>query len=454
MTKKHQLGRLEKVDLREVWANEARDFTPWLAREENIALLSEAIGMELEVEESEKSVGSFAADIVCLESGTEHRVLIENQLEKTDHAHLGQLITYAAGLDAVTVIWISGRFTDEHRAALDWFNNITQTDINFFGIEIELLRRVGDSVICPQFDIVVKPNQWTKTSRRASKLGQQQLEYWTAFCNLVEQKKGLVKPSKPKDSSWIRHTIFSGFNLDIGTAKRRIHINVFLSDDNRSTIFNLLEQEKNEIEREIGMELEWKRSSNRIYLRKFDCDTSDRKAWPEQHDWLYEKLQLFHSAFATRIKTLREEPQASPPSSILLEYWTAFHDLFKDRDGLVEPAKPRDHSYLTHSMGRSGFSLDTAASRKRNSIHVNINITGRNSKTYFDRLEADKEKIELESGEEFIWRRMPNNKSSQIVIRKSGCDIYDKDSWAEQHEWLYEKLQVFHRVFTERIKNL
>src|SRR5882672_9937256 len=113
------LGRLRKVDLREAWSSENSDFTPWLAQEENLKLLGEAIGIELELEWQEKDVGPFRADILCKDTATDDWVLIENQLERTDHCHLGQLITYAAGLNAVTIVWIAERFTQEHRAALD-----------------------------------------------------------------------------------------------------------------------------------------------------------------------------------------------------------------------------------------------------------------------------------------------------------------------------------------------
>src|SRR6476646_1010509 len=121
----HPLGRLARVELRQAWISEPGDFTPWLAQPENIVLLSEAIGIELEVESQERSVGPFRADILCRDTTDRHFVLIENQLERTDHTHLGQLLTYAAGLDAVSIVWIAARFTEEHRAALDWLNRAT-----------------------------------------------------------------------------------------------------------------------------------------------------------------------------------------------------------------------------------------------------------------------------------------------------------------------------------------
>src|SRR5438132_14411087 len=156
------LGRLKKVDLREVFSSEAGDFTPWLAQEENLSLLGETIGIDLELEAQEKDVGPFRADILCKDTATESWVLVENQLERTDHTHLGQLLTYAAGLQAVTIVWIAPRFTDEHRATLDWLNEITDDRFNFFGLEIELWR-IGTSPVAPKFNVVSQPNDWSKT---------------------------------------------------------------------------------------------------------------------------------------------------------------------------------------------------------------------------------------------------------------------------------------------------
>lgn len=120
------LGRLKRVSIREIWKNEASDFTPWLAEPENISLLGDTIGMELEVESVETGVGRFFADILCRETSSDRFVVIENQIEHTDHDHLGKTITYAAGLGATAVVWIARRFHDEHRAALDWLNEVTQ----------------------------------------------------------------------------------------------------------------------------------------------------------------------------------------------------------------------------------------------------------------------------------------------------------------------------------------
>ena len=203
-----ELGELIKVPLREFWEGEASDFTPWLADEENIGLLGDTIGVELEVEAQERNVGPFRADILCKDISTDNWVLIENQLEPTDHTHLGQLLTYAAGLDAVTVVWIAEGFTDEHRAALDWLNEITDEKFSFFGLEIELWR-IGDSPMAPKFNVVSHPNDWTKTVSRISRneLTSVQINCTSNtgqhYESLLEERNGVIRPGKPLPRYWM-----------------------------------------------------------------------------------------------------------------------------------------------------------------------------------------------------------------------------------------------------------
>ena len=157
-----ELGRLTEItDIRSVWADEAKDFTPWLAQAENIEILSETIGIDLSVSDTEVSIGDFRADIIAYETDTSRKVIIENQLEDTDHDHLGKLITYASGSGADYIVWIVRRVRDEHRAAIEWLNNHTDESIGFFLCEIKLFQ-IGDSLKAPKFEIIEKPNDWVK----------------------------------------------------------------------------------------------------------------------------------------------------------------------------------------------------------------------------------------------------------------------------------------------------
>ena len=161
-----QLGHLEPVDHRTIWPDEARDFTPWLSN--NLDVLGKTLAIDLELDGTEQWVGRFKADIIAKEVSTGDTVLIENQLEKTDHSHLGQLLTYAAGLQAVTVVWIAAEVQDEHRATLDWLNEITDESFRFFGLEIELWR-IKNSLPAPRLGIISKPNNWSRVTRKAAR---------------------------------------------------------------------------------------------------------------------------------------------------------------------------------------------------------------------------------------------------------------------------------------------
>ena len=151
----HEFDRFRRVELRDIWPHEARDFTPWLA--ENLVFLAEALDMDLELEAIEKRVGDFRADIVCLNRTDNSRVIIENQLEKSNHQHLGKVLTYAAGLDAATIIWIAEEIRPEHRDVLNWLNRNTPAALQFFGVEIEVIQ-IGDSPYAPKFTVVTDMN--------------------------------------------------------------------------------------------------------------------------------------------------------------------------------------------------------------------------------------------------------------------------------------------------------
>ena len=313
-----QFGAIERKPLRDFWPTEDTDFTPWVA--DNLPLLGGAIGLELELEASEVPIGPYSADIVCRSVPDGHHVVIENQLERTDHDHLGKLLTYAAGLsDVSTVVWIAREFTEQHRAALDWLNRSTAEDVRFFGIEIEVWR-IGDSLPAPRFTLVSEPNEWSKSTPQPGLTpGQEtQLAYWTAFLKTRVGSafdKGIARKPQPQSSM-----AFALGRTDIGLSavaakgdpygvkmEDHIRVEIVTRGANGEAIYDQIEPKREEIESKLGTGLTWARPvdgrQSRIYLSK-DADVTDRDDWPDQHRWLLDWLQKFDDVFRPIVQDL------------------------------------------------------------------------------------------------------------------------------------------------------
>ena len=314
------LGRLRKVDLREAWTSEPGDFTPWLALEENLKLLGETIGIDLELESQEKDVGPFRADLLCKDTTSDSWVLIENQLERTDHSHLGQLLTYAAGLSAVTIVWIAERFTDEHRAAMDWLNEKTPEEINFFALEVELWR-INDSAIAPKFNVVCKPNEWTRSVIRSREnLDSKQfcLDYWSGVLNAIRPSGILKETTKAfARQDMVFNVGWHSFVLKAYFSRPKRCGGVWLSCRGPSGLENYeqIKASRTEIERNIGHELEWSayEDENRgscLYPLK-DVDVENTNDLPRQHEMFAEAVISLYKAVAplvARLDARSEEP--------------------------------------------------------------------------------------------------------------------------------------------------
>lgn len=320
------LGHLERVDLRDIWTTEATDFTPWLARAENLAVLGETLGIDLELEAQERAVGPFRADILCKEIGTDRWVLIENQLERTDHNHLGQLLTYASGLEAVTIVWIAARFTEEHRATLDWLNRITNESFRFFGLEVELWR-IGNSPAAPKFNIISKPNDWSQSVAQAARAIDDaelsetriaQRAYWAALNPMLDAAGGPVSGNrKPQPQSWMAYPIGrTGFALGavMIRPKNQVRAELYISGDLAKSFFALLRGQQEAIERELGYPLEWEelpsRRDCRIASYLSAVDPEDEADWPRQHQWLAKRLNDLHRVLAQRVRALEVASQS------------------------------------------------------------------------------------------------------------------------------------------------
>ena len=316
------LARLVAIDPREVWHDEAQDFTPWLARDENMKLLGDTLGIELAVEDTEKKVGPFRADIVCKNTGDDSWVLIENQLEKTDHAHLGQLLTYGAGLHAVTIVWIARKITNEHRGALDWLNEITNDRHNFFGLEIELYQIDDDeSRRAPKFNVASKPNDWTKEATPSPTLTEGkalQVSFWNAFREHVSDKGARFKVTKAQPHYWMNLAIGrAGFTLvaiastynqhketsDVGELRTEIRNNAGTKWDELLAQRALIETELGDLAKNLIWENPKDLKRWRVYLRK-TADVRSRDKWAVQHEWLRQQLNILHEVFQPIIKEL------------------------------------------------------------------------------------------------------------------------------------------------------
>ncbi len=307
-----ELGKVERVDVRTIWPHEAHDFTPWLAS--RLDLLGDALGMDLELVRREAGVGDFSLDILAQERLTGERVVIENQLAGTDHSHLGQILTYAAGHDARTVIWVTPRFREEHRAAMDWLNRWTPEEIAFYGVEVRAIR-IGKSLPAPEFRPVAVPNGWSKRTRRTVPASDMEQFYVPVSEKLLKQ--GFAgKVSKYKG---IPRYFPSGFAYVSYTIKLENRLRAYVwinaqSGSNTNRIFDALYEDREVIEAEIEAEWFWSRKGNRAWASlgiSTDGSLDDLPARAEEFQaWAIEHLPRLKAVLNPRLEKIIGEVQA------------------------------------------------------------------------------------------------------------------------------------------------
>ncbi len=315
------LGSLVPVEVRDFWADEARDFTPWLARDENLKLLGETIDLELERFKVEEAIGPFRADIIA-KDGDDGLVIIENQLGRADHKHLGQLMVYATNREARAVVWIATKITDEYRKVLDWLNDNTPDTISFYGLEIELWR-VDDSRPAPRFNVVCEPNELTKleqggTLSEPTETKLLQREFWTALREFAAERHSHLSFRKPRPQHWYNLAVGrSGFQIGLNakTMVKEVSCELYISGRVAAdAAFEFLEEEKEQIEKELGS-LEWmplpKKGACRIVQRK-KGDIEDRDSWPQLLAWCLDRAEAFQVEFSPRVQALDLEAADAP----------------------------------------------------------------------------------------------------------------------------------------------
>lgn len=305
------LSKLEKVKLRDVWTHEALDFTNWLAKPENLELLSDEIGIAISLIQTEASVGNFHVDILAEEENTGKKIVIENQLESTDHDHLGKIITYASGFDAEIIIWIVKSIRDEHKQAVDWLNEHTDSNINIFAIQMEVWK-ISNSPFAPKFNVIAKPNDWAKAVKTSTTLNQLsdtkllQLEFWTKFKEFVQENSGNIKLRKAYPQHW--YDISFGFSnahiaLTINSQTEQMACEIYIPDSKQ--LFSALFEQKEKIESELSETLEWEdlpeKKASRIKLISKGCLTS-QQSWGKYHAWMLDKVLKFQRVFGKTYK--------------------------------------------------------------------------------------------------------------------------------------------------------
>lgn len=311
-----EVASLDEVPLREVWKDEARDFTPWLA--ENPRRLGKALQMDLDLEGSEVAVGPFSADVVLRDLETGALVIVENLLEATDHDHLGKLITYAAGLQARWAVLVAKEFRSEHRSALTWLNSISGEESGFFGIEVHTVR-IGNSPVAVQLDVVVAPDDFSRRARTGTKsvsgMGAHYTDWWAEFLPAFNgAHPGWSNARRPSSVNWMAFpagrsgvSYSLAFAYPAGASNYSLKAEVHINDG--ESVYPELEAQRAEIEGACSLPLDWQpmehAKASRIAVHLDPADPADRARWQEYRSWSIETLGELRRVFSTPIKELR-----------------------------------------------------------------------------------------------------------------------------------------------------
>ena len=260
-----EIGKLKEVELRNLWKHEQYDFSEWLSQNENIELLNDILGLTLTDISKEVYVGLYRCDLVAVDESSGIKVIIENQLESSNHEHLGKIITYASGLDAQVVVWIVKNAKEEHRSAIEWLNNNTNSDINFFLIELHAYK-IGDSLPAPYFEIIEKPNDFIKNNKvngnknELNKSQSERLIFWNRFNEILIDNGKPFNVRKATTDHWYDVAIGSSsshISIELVNKEKHVRIGLYMVDDKE--YFDKLFANKDTIETQLGIKLEWQR---------------------------------------------------------------------------------------------------------------------------------------------------------------------------------------------------
>lgn len=309
---------LESQDVREHWEHEADDFTPWLAdqiRHEPVSELEDALGLDLEVIKEEKSVGRYNVDILAEVVDDNRKVVIENQLNSSDHDHLGKSIAYASGVDADIIVWLAPRFYDEHRDAMQWLNENSREGVNLFAIRLEVWR-IGESEPAVRLNPIVEPSEWKEKAMRPddelTETEEVREEFWTGFRDRIEELETPLSARKPFPDYYYNNPIGkAGFELQftIKISEDELGVGLVIRDD--ADAYWDLADSREEIDAQFDQRVHWEdpeetragKERSKIVVRR-DDDVTDTARWDDYFDWLLKNGEQFHDVFYHRLQDL------------------------------------------------------------------------------------------------------------------------------------------------------
>ncbi len=310
---KKQIAKLKKVELRSVWGHEASDFTNWLSQEENLGMLSDELGITLKLIQTEANVGRYNVDILAEEENTGRKVIVENQLEDTNHDHLGKIITYASGYDAEVIVWIVKDYREEHQKAIDWLNEHTDEKICFYLLRLELWQ-IGNSDPAPKFEVIAKPNEWAKaiktsTAGEYTETKIKQFEFWSSFKNYVKEQDPKLKLQSPKYQHWYDVSMGSSeAHIALTANSKENEVTCGLYINKNKDLYKFLLANKDKFEQRINQKIDWIDAaiSSRVVLKKQFEDILDTEDKIPVFEWLYANIILLQKIFQPEIKSFKK----------------------------------------------------------------------------------------------------------------------------------------------------
>jgi hypothetical protein len=304
------LGSLKNVPLRSIWRNEAKDFTPWLAK--SLDQLGQALGLELVFEGTEVPVGPYSADILAKDTGTDKYVVIENQLEKTNHDHLGKCITYASVLDASSVVWVAPKYTEEHKRAIEWLNDHTSAEVSFYAVVVELWQ-IDQSQPAVRFNVIVSPNEIVRQAIQRKDQGEltdtkkRQLEFWTKFRSALEKTGEVRSLQTARPQYWFDVTIGkSGIHLSntFNTDRNEVGVRLYISNRHADSWLPFFLQNKEKVEQELKHPIEWNPNPDnrdKVILTNTLINTNSQTGIDEAIEWMVAETIAFKQVFGNLI---------------------------------------------------------------------------------------------------------------------------------------------------------